>query len=328
MKIFGRALRQTILGLLLILSPTLWALNHWTDTIFTPPRRPLLPYHQERLNNPTHFALKIQSYGCLQGKAPCLIVESDPHYISNIGKRIRRQVGNQNPNLAPYGKTLGTVVLLHGRKGRKEDLLPVAERFAALGLRCLLIDLPAHGASPLRETYFGATPFERQLPRLAFEDAARQFNWPKQPAFLWGISMGGAFAVAAASETPNYWNSLIVVSSFDQMERIMLEKIPQRLQFAGIWARAAIDQIRYFRGKTVVSTITPAQWAQHIQTPTLVVHGDHDQLIGVKQGQSLYEAVGSSQKRWVTVAGAGHRSVLSTPMPLYAEMGSWLLKHL
>lgn len=327
MKVIGRALRQTIIGLLLVLSPTLWALNHWTDSIFTPPRRPLLPYHQERLNNPTHFALKIHSFACLQGKAPCLIVESDPRYISNIGKRIRQQVASKQ-TIAPYGTILGTVVLLHGRKGRKEDLLPVAERFAALGFRCLLIDLPAHGASPIRETYFGATAFERQLPRLAFEDAAQHFNWSKQPVFLWGLSMGGAFAVAAASEAPDYWNSLIVVSSFDQMERIMLEKMPQRLQFAGIWARAAIDQIRQFRGKTVVSTITPAQWAQQVQTPTLVVHGDHDQLIGVQQGRSLYDAVGSSQKRWVTVAGAGHRSVLSTPMPLYAEMGSWMLKHL
>lgn len=327
MKVIGRALRQTIIGLLLVLSPTLWALNHWTDSIFTPPRRPLLPYHQERLNNPTHFALKIQSFTCLQGKAPCLIVESDPRYISNIGKRIRQQVASKQ-TIAPYGAILGTVVLLHGRKGRKEDLLPVAERFAALGFRCLLIDLPAHGASPIRETYFGATAFERQLPRLAFEDAAQHFNWPKQPVFLWGLSMGGSFAVAAASEAPDYWNSLIVVSSFDQMERIMLEKMPQRLQFAGIWARAAIDQIRQFRGKTVVSTITPALWAKQIQTPTLVVHGDHDQLIGVQQGRSLYDAVGSSQKRWVTVAGAGHRSVLSTPMPLYAEMGSWMLKHL
>ena len=327
MRLLGRALRQTIMGLLLVLSPTLWALNHWTDSIFTPPRRALLPYHQERLTKPTHFALKVQSYTCLQGKVPCLVVESDPRYISTTGKRIRQQVTSQPQTLAPYGEIVGTVVLLHGRKGRKEDLLPVAERFAALGLRCLLLDLPAHGASPLRETYFGATPFERQLPRLAFEDAQQQFNWSKQPVFLWGLSMGGAFAVAAASEAPNYWNSLIVVSSFDQMERIMLEKMPPRLQFAGIWARAAIDQIRRFRGKTVVSTITPVQWAKQVQTPTLVVHGDHDQLIGVQQGRSLYEAVGSANKRWVTVAGAGHRSVLSTPMPLYAEMGRWLLKH-
>lgn len=322
------ALRRTLISLLLVISPALWALNHWTESIFTPPRRTLQAYHQQRLQHPEQFALRIQKYACLQGRAPCLLVEPDARYISNVGKKVRQQVQTKGQRVPQYGKVLGTVVLLHGRKGRKEDLIPVAERYAALGLRCLLIDLPAHGESPLKESHFGATPFERSLPRLALQDAASHFKFSPQPAALWGVSMGGSFAVAAASENPLFWKSLVVVSSFDRLERIMLDKIPERYQFAGVLARAAVDKYHRLANKPVVSTITPVIWAQRIQAPTLIVHGDKDELIGMQQGKALYAAIATTQKRWLTVSGAGHRTVLTTPMPLYAEMGSWLLQHL
>lgn len=327
-KRLGRILRNLLIGVLLVLSPALWALNHWTDSIFAPPRRVLQNYHQERLTKPSRFAIKVQRYNCLQGKAPCLIIEPDPRVISNVGKKVRQQVQAKGVAVPKYGTVIGTLVLLHGRKGRKEDLIPVAERFAALGIRCLLIDLPAHGDSPIQESYFGATPFEKTLPRLALEDAARHFKFPLQPAALWGMSMGGAFAVAAASEAPERWKSLIIVSSFDRIERIVTEKIPSRYQFVGTVVRVAVDNMRYLRGKTGVSVIAPEQWAKRIKAPTLVAHGDHDELISVQQGQRLFNAIGTSEKRWIAVAGAGHRSILTTPMPLYAEMGAWLLQHL
>ena len=62
-------------------------------------------------------------------------------------RQLRAQLRTRGLALPVYGNVHGTLILLHARKGRKEDLLPVAERFAAAGFRCLIPDLPAHGES-------------------------------------------------------------------------------------------------------------------------------------------------------------------------------------
>ena len=152
---------------------------------------------------------------------PCLLIEPNP--ATGPAKRARtlQQQLHQKQTLPPYGQASRMIVLLHGRNGRKEDLIPVAERFVAAGYRCVLPDLPAHGDSPLNTMSFGSSHFESQLPRLIVNDIRQHFNLPNQPTSLWGLSMGGAFALSAAKESPHYWQSLIIVSSFDRLDTLL-----------------------------------------------------------------------------------------------------------
>lgn len=227
-----------------------------------------------------------------------------------------------------YGSVGSTLVLLRGRNGRKEDLLPAAERFVAARFRCLIPDLPGHGDSPLPATAFGSSPFERSLPRQLVAEARQHFALPDEPASLWGISMGGAFAISAASESPQSWDVLIVVSSFDALQPVMDKQVPSRWKQAAALAYPLLDTVQWLRGRPTVDAMQPAKWASAVTIPTLVVHGDQDAYIPVKQGHKLYGAFASPQKRWVTVAGGGHANVLGTAMPLYAKMGGWLLQTL
>jgi fermentation-respiration switch protein FrsA (DUF1100 family) len=49
--------------------------------------------------------------------------------------------------------------------------------------------------------------------------------------------------------------------------------------------------------------------------PVLVAHGDADSLIPLAGGQRLFQAFGSADKQFVTVASGDHDNVLVTPMP-------------
>ena len=294
--------------------------------IFSPPRRALQEYHMKRINNPADYGLSIISHGCLDGQVPCLLVEPDG--LAGAGKRgkiLRQQLADKGAKLPAYGRVHGVVVLLHGRSGRKEDLLPVAERFVAAGFRCVIPDLPGHGDSPLESMSFGSSEFERQLPAKVLADMRLQFGLPDEPAALWGMSMGGAFAVNAAGETSTDWDAMMVVSSFASLESVLESQIPEQWLPLFPALLSLLDVERNLQQRPTIRSIRPRQVAQSVTLPTLLVHGDQDTFVSMEQGQHLYEALKSANKEWLTVPKAGHSNVLATSMPLYSEMSEWLL---
>lgn len=318
-----------LLPVLFFLSMTAVVAAHQVNQeIFSPPRRALHNYHLERLQNPEQFGLKIRKHECLAGKAPCLLVEPTTGIApGQRGKILRKQLTAKGITLPAYGTIQGTIVLLHGRNGRKEDLLPVAERFAAAGFRSLIADLPSHGESPLLNMTFGGSEFEQNLPMAMLNDARQHFQLPNEPAILWGMSMGGAFAVSAAKSTQP-WDALIVVSSFDALDQVLKGYIPKHWHKAVNTLKPFFDIAQWLIGEPGISQIQPAQWAQQLSTPSLIVHGERDRYVSIQQGRKLYESLASEDKHWIAVPGGGHRNVLATSMPLYAEMSAWLLQTL
>lgn len=299
------------------------------DKIFSPPRRAIQSYHLSRLQHPDKYGLTIQKFSCLNDKTSCLLVEPNKHAgAGKRGKILRRQVMKKGVSLAYYGKTKGIIVLLHGRKGRKEDLLPIAERFVAAGFRCLIPDLPAHGDNPISTTAFGSSAFEASLPRQILKNAKQQFDLPNEPAALWGISMGGAFAMHAASESPKTWDALLVVSSFSSLNKVLDRQVPKKWNAVKPAIFFYLDMAQWLQGKPKLSDINPQQWAKNVTIPTLIMHGENDSLIPKAQGKALYNAINSNKKRWIIVPKGKHSTVLKTPMPLYAEMNSWLIRAL
>lgn len=310
---------------LVLLAGAFW-LNH---QIFSPPRRMVQDYQLKYLNEPEQFGLKIRHYACLDGAAPCLLVEPDAtKNISERAQLIRDHILQRRLALSPYGKVQATLVLLHGRNSRKESLLSIAERFVALGFRCLLIDLPSHGDSPKSVMSFGATYFESSLPRRALLDIRTHFNLPDEPSFLWGMSMGGAFAVAAAQEDLHFWQGMVVLSSFADLASVMQRQVPKSWRDEALWLYPLLNLAQWLQGEPTINQIQPQDWAKQVKIPALLLHGTQDRFVSFEQGQQLYQALASPDKRWVSVTGAGHNNVLSTAQPVYADMGAWLLQHL
>jgi pimeloyl-ACP methyl ester carboxylesterase len=204
--------------------------------LVSPERRPVQDYHREWLNHSAPHGLSIKAFSTSQ-RTPCLLAEPDAEAgPAERGQRLREQLQALGHSLEPYGTVQATLVLLHGRKGRKEDLLPVAERFCAAGFRCIMPDLPAHGENPTATVCFATVDEEARLPETVLAEAAQKFHFSPGPAGLWGMSMGGAFAVRAASSSPDHWGALVVVSSFDTLGSV----IDGQLQ----WSRGGTGLIR------------------------------------------------------------------------------------
>jgi alpha-beta hydrolase superfamily lysophospholipase len=305
---------------------SLWIIS---GQLVSPGRQAVQDYQKDWIQHPSSHGIHVSSSQCDKGRVPCLFVS--PNGASGAGERgkiMRRQLEDDGLSLKPYGSTQGILILLHGRHGRKEMLLPVAERFDAIGFNCVIPDLPSHGESPINQVLFATTRFEQGIAVNVLADARAFFNDQTSPAVIWGLSMGGAYAVDTVSRSPSLWKAMVVVSSFDSLDGVIEDQLTFLPRLFSNPARRILSAMINFRGGLVLENVQPVVWANKITAPTLIVHGERDALIAIERGKRLFEAIQSKNKLWLKVPGADHNTILVTDMPVYAKMGEWFIASL
>lgn len=325
MKLIRRFLFVPPALVLLWIGASFWAGNQ----VAHPPRRPLHDYHLEYLASPASHGTRVSPFTTSATRTPCLLVEPlADGILGSRGETIRRQLSERGITLAPSGKIIGTLVLLHGRRGRKEDYLLIAERFAACGFRCVIPDLPGHGTHPDPLATYGLR--EHSIAEEMLDEAEQRYGFRATHAGLMGISMGGAVAIQTASRHPERWSALAVLSTFDTLENVVSFQA-QRLVgpwLAQIWVPGAAWTYRSKSGMSL-SSIRSIDAAASLSIPTLIGHGTADTIIPFELGQRLHASLPSSlPQEWVEIPDADHDNVLITDFPIYATLATWFLNHL
>jgi len=307
----------------------LWVAACWWGgcQLASPPRRTLQDYHREFLSQPAAHGVVLKPFTSAD-RTPCILVEPLAGVaLGPRGQAVRDQLAKQQLALPPSGKIVGTVVLLHGRKGRKEDYLLIAERLCAVGYRCLLADLPGHGDHPGTLACYGLR--EAEMPAVLLDEAAARFKFAPAPAGLMGLSMGGAVAIQAAAKHPERWSALAVVSSFDTFENAVHEQATSYLGvwLGGLWQSGAAWVYQRKTGIPLAS-IRSIDKVPLLTMPTLIAHGTADRVVPLDCGKRLFAALPPSlEKKWVEIPGADHNNVLITDFPIYATIAAWMLGH-
>jgi uncharacterized protein len=295
--------------------------------IASPTRRPLMDYHREFMSNPTAHGLVVDHFTASDGM-PCLVCTPYPSgNLSERGEKIRQQLGERHLKLPPFGKVIGTLVLVHGRKGRKEDYLAIAERLCAVGFRCVIPDLPAHGDHPATLATYGVR--EAELPARVLAEAARKFAFDPQPAGLFGMSMGGSVWVDAADQPAAPWKALAVICSFDSFPKVIESQASHYIGSAlgPQWARAT-DIVYHWKTGIHLADIQPHRHAAMITIPTLIAHGTEDCVSSITRGKCLHDSLpATTLKQWIKIPGAGHDNVFITDYPIDADIAEWMLAH-
>ena len=159
------------------------------------------------------------------------------------------------------------------------------------------------------------------------QEGSRAVGGAELPAALWGMSMGGAYATSTASLEPGKWRSLVIVSSFDSLDGLIGEQAAKRFGPVGPLLATAVRGIARQRYQLDTTVVRPDLRAREVSIPVLVVHGTADPLIEMTRGRLLFESFASSEKKWIEVEDGTHDNVLVTPMPLYATMAAWMIRH-
>lgn len=326
LKFIRRHPRKIAAASILAIILTACGLVLWAGfEIASPTRRPVMDYHLEFLTKPAAHGLLIDRFTASDG-TPVLVC-SPTATLGNRGEIIRHQLTSRGLTLPPAGTVSGTLVLCHGRKGRKEDYLPIAERLCAVGFRCVIPDLPAHGDHPGKIATYGVR--EAEIPARILDEASRKFAFEKHPAGLLGMSMGGSVAVHAANLPNAPWKSLVVISSFDSFPAAIEGQASRYIgtTLGPLWASATAF-VYQWRSGISLSDIQPHHHAASIRIPTLIAHGTGDSVIPMSSGRRLFGSFpNTTSGKWQEIPAADHDNVLITSYPIYADIAEWLIRH-
>lgn len=178
-----------------------------------------------------------------------------------------------------------TVVLFHGNGETMFDDVVLAEVLMSRGLGVLLVEYRGYGIT------YGPPPSEASLyadGEAAMKHLAKE-GIPNERISVWGTSLGTGIASEMARR--GHGTRLVLVSPFTSVVD-MGRRVAPFLPVSLLMAHRLDTQAR----------------AKDITQPTLVAHGDADEIIPFEMGEAVARAL--PKARFIRVPGAHHNDVL------------------
>lgn len=226
------------------------------------------------------------------GAAPPSLGAQDVTFQSPSGSQIHGWFARGEPGR-------GALLLLHGVRGDRRDMLSRANFLHAHQYSVLLIDFQAHGQSPGEEITFGAK--ESQDVTAALENLQR---WaPGEPLGVIGVSMGAA-AFVLADRRPAV-SAVILESMYPTIEQAVADRLRLHLGPAGpVLAPLLTVQLRPRLGISP-DRLRPIDKIGSINAPLFILGGTVDHHTSIDETRSLFAAASPPKEFWA-VEGAAH----------------------
>lgn len=226
------------------------------------------------------------------------------------------------PMLEPHSAPFGTVLHFHGNAENLSSHILYSYWLSYFGFAVVAFDYSGYGQST------GSASREQTL-----LDAAALLAWARgqqdlpQPMFVFGQSLGGAIATAALGRearksqpgSANPVAGLIIDSSFASYRGVARQILGRN------WLTWALQ---YPLALTISSEDDPVGYAGELSTPLLMVHSEDDPIVAFAEGQQLFAAFGSGDKRLITLKGQSHTAAFHYgPKPHKRDLVEFLCRH-
>ncbi|KAJ7168816.1 Alpha/Beta hydrolase protein [Mycena filopes] len=172
---------------------------------------------------------------------------------------------------------IATIIMFHGNAMTYPDLVPVARAFLLLGCNVLMVSYRGYADSE-------GTPSENGLSKdaqAAIDYVEADAELSRAPIILYGLSLGGAVAIKAASERPADISALIIENTFESLPRVV-----RGFPIIGIFSFLCTQR---WNSYAKIRRIPPS-------TPILMLSGFLDAIVPRKHMENLW---GLAQKRGV-----------------------------
>jgi pimeloyl-ACP methyl ester carboxylesterase len=197
------------------------------------------------------------------------------------------------------GRDFPWVLYFHGNGEVVSDYDDIAPFYHKIGLNLVVADYRGYGASQ------GFPLFSNMV-----EDAHRIFSAAgkklaekglSEKIFVMGRSLGSISALELAYNNPDKLKGVIIESGFASIVHL--------LRHYDLFIGVDTGQFN----KECIEMVS------RISIPALIIHGENDQHVSLKQGKFLFNNLGSSIKKMVTVPGASHNDIMFYGMKQYFE---------
>ena len=207
-------------------------------------------------------------------------------YFVEVGEGVKISCG-----LWTYGKEYPTVLFFHGNGEEAGDYEMIAQYYHKTGVNLFVADYRGYGLSNGKPTITNmvgdAHKVFREFKRILAD------NGYSSSLFLMGRSLGSIPAMEIAYHYQDELKGLIIESgSANNLRRLWgyLDGQEQEKLTTGT-----------FLNKVKIKTVT---------IPTLIIHGEYDQILPVQEGLELYQESGSEDKDILVIPGADHNDLM------------------
>jgi fermentation-respiration switch protein FrsA (DUF1100 family) len=224
--------------------------------------------------------------------------------------------------MSPGKPKHGAVLLLHGVRGDRREMVDRARFLGKLGYGILLIDLPAHGQSSGDRITYGAREAEGVKAALSFLAQSQ----PNERIAVIGVSLGAASLVLSRpSPQPS---AVVLESMFPTIEEATYNRLSHYLgSSAGFFAKLLVEQLSLKLGVSPAQ-LHPIEETSALRCPTLIVSGSTDRHTTRNETKRIFDATPEPRELWI-IDGAAHVDLHAfTPLAYEARVGAFLAKHL
>ena len=215
----------------------------------------------------------------------------------------------------PVEGSAPAVIVLHGWGGNSADMLPIGPGLVDSGFHVLFLDARKHGLSDDEDFM--------SMPRFA-EDLTTTIDMVDARDDVSGIgvighSVGAAATIYAASMDRRV-DAVVAVASFAHPAEMMRENFP----FPAPITWALLEVVERMIGHDY-DDIAPRSRIAEITAPVLLMHGDADAVIPIRDSIELHDRLPGSEL--VIVPGGTHAD-LDPFRPFFAAVDTFLRAHL
>lgn len=212
----------------------------------------------------------------------------------------------------PVGPPRGTLVMLHGIRDTKRNLVPGALRHASRGWRVLAVDSRGHGESTGRYLTYGVEE-SRDLVALVDQLDARALL--ARPLAVVGTSYGAATALQFAARDPRV-ERLVAFAPFASLRAVVPAYVSWILGWPGRLVPAPVlDQLIDDSARTAgfdPDLACPRCSASQIRAAVLLVHCRDDERIPWQHSVAIRAAL-KAPSRLMLLERGGHLGVADSP---------------
>jgi fermentation-respiration switch protein FrsA (DUF1100 family) len=193
----------------------------------------------------------------------------------------------------------GAVMLMHGIRANRLEMLGRARFLHAQGFSVLLFDFQASGESSGDRITFGYR--EAADARAAFDILRKKA--PGERTGVIGLSLGGASAVLA--DPPLEADAMVLEAVYSDFVTAVKNRLAMRCsRFCAVFAPLLTWQVKPRLGFDPAA-LAPAAHISRIHAPLLLVAGERDEHATPEDVKQIYSAANQPKTMWI-VPGAAH----------------------
>ena len=253
-----------------------------------------------------------------------------------ITRHLRVAVGLPDASLSCFivdpvrgAEPVGTVLLLHGHRDNKDELMFVARELVGIGYRAVLVDLRGHGRSSGDYLSFGVFESNDLVQVL---DTLEGKGLLAGSVGVLGFSFGGATGIQLAAKDLRV-RAVASISAFHSLRAVVGDYVDCFLPFVCPFLseqriQQAVDRAGEMGGFNPDDADTEMA-ARALRVPLLIIHGEEDRRIPVSHAHCLADAAGG-ESRLVTIPEKGHGNILAgkSKVTVILEVFNWFGKYL